>query len=53
MPPPEMLKAYSALIPNAPERFMVLLENQAGHRHDMERIGLNSTIRLSFQGLWV
>ena len=37
LPPPEMLDQYSKLIPDAPNRFMILLEQQTEGRMQLEK----------------
>ena len=37
LPPPQILEEYSQLIPNAPTRFMSILESQVENRLRMER----------------
>ena len=36
LPPPEMLKKYQELIPDAPERFLQLVENEQKKRHEID-----------------
>jgi Predicted membrane protein len=37
LPPPELLRQYNDIIPDAAERIMLLFEQQAAHRMDLER----------------
>ena len=39
MPPPDVLRTYNEIVPNAAERIFVLMEMQAVHRTEMERKG--------------
>jgi len=52
LPSPETLKEYSVLIPNAPERFISMVEKQGGHRRDKESELVDSQIKLAFRGQW-
>jgi Predicted membrane protein len=36
LPPPEMLREYEKIVPNAAERFLSLVENEQKHRHEKE-----------------
>lgn len=37
IPPPDILKDYSKVLPGAPDRIIKMAENEADHRHEMDR----------------
>jgi len=45
IPAPEMLAAYSKIIPNAPERIFAMAEKESSHRQDLEQKSLNANIK--------
>lgn len=45
LPPPEMLKEYEKLIPNASERFLTIVEKEQGHRHSTEEFLIQSAVK--------
>ena|SRR5437016_5369180 len=46
LPPPELLARYRHLIPDAPERFLVMTERQVAHRQRMEKwLVIGGTVR--------
>lgn len=49
LPPPSYLEGYSQLIPNGPERIMVMAEKEQAHRHSMEQNQLQSEVRIGGQ----
>lgn len=44
LPSPDVLKGYAETIPNAPERFMLLMEAQVRHRIEAEQKALDANI---------
>ena len=36
LPPPEYLAQYKSILPDAPERIMIMAEKEQQHRHDVE-----------------
>ncbi|MDQ7003062.1 MAG: DUF2335 domain-containing protein [Ghiorsea sp.] len=44
IPAPEMLAAYSKIIPNAPERILAMAEIESQHRQDLEKKTLSANI---------
>jgi uncharacterized membrane protein len=44
LPPPELLKRYQAIIPNAPERFLAMVEEEGRHRRQLEKKRQDATI---------
>jgi len=52
LPPPEILKKYGDLIPNAPERILKMAENQSSHRMDIEKTLVKGNSRRENRGLF-
>jgi uncharacterized membrane protein len=50
MPPPDMLRQYAELIPDAPERMLALVERQAQHRQTQEAQLVGSQTRALLRG---
>jgi uncharacterized membrane protein len=53
LPPPEILARYSAIIPDAPERFLTMVEKQVDHRIHLEKTVIESDTKNSKLGLWL
>ena len=47
LPPPEMLREYEEVLPNAAERIMTMAEAEQGHRHRWEKQALSIENRAS------
>ncbi len=45
IPTPEMLAAYSKIVPDSPERILVMAENESLHRQKLEQDALDSNIK--------
>jgi uncharacterized membrane protein len=52
LPPPTILAQYRELLPDAPQRLFAMVEQQAVHRHYLERTALEADIKRSNMGLW-
>jgi len=52
LPSPDTLKGYSEIVPDAPERFVLMLEKQGGHRRDTESKLVDSQTQLAFRAQW-
>lgn len=50
LPPPEVLREYAELVPDAPERFLAMAERQAAHRQHLETLVVQSGIVRSRRG---
>lgn len=50
LPPPNMLKAYGDIIPDAPQRILTMAENQSNHRMKCEKSIIDSSKFESFLG---
>ena len=53
LPHPSILKEYQELIPNAPERFFKLVENENNHRHLIETKAIDGKISYDKRGQWM
>ncbi len=51
IPPPSIIKGYEDVLPGTAERIVVMAENQARHRQDMERIMIEAEARDSLLGV--
>lgn len=51
LPPPEYLKGYAEVYPEAPLKIFGWVEEQQNHRHEMERNHMNKSFRYSLFGL--
>ena len=51
LPPPEYLKGYAEVYPEAPAKIFGWVEEQQSHRHEMERNHMNKSFRHSLFGL--
>jgi uncharacterized membrane protein len=50
LPPPEMLREYERIIPNAGERLLGLAEREQEHRHSYEKFIVNSAVKDADEG---
>lgn len=53
LPDPHILKAYGEVIHDGPERIFQAFEKQIEHRHQMERLTVQSDINRAYLGLWL
>ena len=53
IPPPSMLSAYNAIIPDAANRILKMAENQAAHRMYLEKTVADGDTQRARLGLWV
>jgi len=51
LPPPEILKGYNNILPDAAERILVMAENQSIHRQDLEKTLVYGNVRHDFLGM--
>lgn len=51
IPPPSIIKGYEEIMPGTAERIIVMAENQAKHRQEMEKIMVNAEARDSLLGV--
>lgn len=51
LPAPEVLEQYENILPGAADRIIMLAENQAKHRQDLEKIAVKGAVRDSLLGL--
>jgi len=51
LPHPEILQGYENIVPGAAERLLAMVEQQATHRQEMERIVVEGGSRRSWYGL--
>ncbi len=52
IPPPEIMKGYNALMPDAMEKFFALAEKQSNHRQEIEKIEVINQNKRANIGLW-
>ncbi|WP_166295628.1 DUF2335 domain-containing protein [Photorhabdus tasmaniensis] len=50
LPDSEILTTYEQYTKGAADRFLILIEQQQKHRHEMEKVALEQTIRKSIRG---
>lgn len=53
LPDGETLEAYNRSIPEGGHRVMIMAENQQKHRHEIEKLALNSKCKQSTTGQWM
>jgi uncharacterized membrane protein len=51
VPPPELLRGYAEVYPDAPEKIFSLAENQQKHRQELEKEGLKKSYKYQLTGL--
>jgi uncharacterized membrane protein len=51
LPPPEQLKGYEAALPGAADRILTMAEEQARHRHHLEKVAIEGGNSRSWWGL--
>jgi len=52
LPPPELMAEYDQLLPGSADRIITMAENQARHRHALEKMSIEAGIGDSKKGLW-
>ena len=52
LPSPDILQGYDHVVPGAAERIVVMAENEAKHRHDMDRRVLSADESFLRRGQW-
>lgn len=53
LPPPEFLAAYKEILPDSPERILSMAEKEQRHRHEIETIVVNKTMKQRSAGQWL
>jgi uncharacterized membrane protein len=53
LPPPDILRRYDEVVPGAAERILVMAEQQARHRRNLERTVVEGGSRRANLGLWL
>lgn len=53
IPPPEDLRGYEEVLPNASNRIMTMAEENSRHRREMEKIIIEGNLNLSKRGQWI
>ena len=53
LPKPSILHEYDTVVPGAAERIIVMAENQAKHRQELEKVVIQSDIRDGRTGLYL
>lgn len=45
IPPPEILAGYQSILPDAPERILIMAEKEQAHRHSLENDEMKSSVK--------